>query len=406
MKLQTSPTNKTITYTVTGSKTVRVSWASKNAHSVAVDNLNGPFELTGYRDITVDNTTTFTTSAFNEDGKSDVRTININIYYPPLPTAILNTSPNTITSGDSSTLSWNTTNADTVTINNGIGTVDATGTRVVSPLSTTVYTLTAANVSGSTIQSNTLTVNSPPTLPLPAAILNTSPNPITSGDSSTLSWNTKNADIVTIDNGIGIVGTDDSRVVSPSYTTVYNLTAANSSGSTVRSITLNVDTPPSLADYLILSYSWTLADGKDMDQSTSIVSPVSTVTLGWNQAASVPPYIYWGGDDVGTAGTEYCYVDLRQFTAAAIIKVRCAAWWYSTRIAGNVVITAAAYKGGAIVKTGLAFTNPTGTIITSTTLNTTIPLSGLTGGAGKANPTVLGFLNYNKGDFSLSFSAV
>lgn len=94
MKLQTSPTNKTITYTVTGSKTVRVSWASKNAHSVAVDNLNGPFELTGYRDITVDNTTTFTTSAFNVDGKADIRTINIDVYYPPIIWSQLGTDIN------------------------------------------------------------------------------------------------------------------------------------------------------------------------------------------------------------------------------------------------------------------------------------------------------------------------
>jgi len=53
----------------------------------------------------------------------------------------------------SSTLSWSTTNATTITINQGIGTVSATGTTEVSPEETTSYTLTAKNNDGQKISS-------------------------------------------------------------------------------------------------------------------------------------------------------------------------------------------------------------------------------------------------------------
>jgi hypothetical protein len=58
-------------------------------------------------------------------------------------------SPGKIQSGDSATLSWNVTNATTVTIDPGLGGVPASGSRSVSPASTTYYTLTATNSAGS-----------------------------------------------------------------------------------------------------------------------------------------------------------------------------------------------------------------------------------------------------------------
>jgi len=63
---------------------------------------------------------------------------------PPLPPEVIFASdPATILTGASATLSWETDNAKTVTIDNDIGPVDASGSIVVSPLQTTTYTLTA-----------------------------------------------------------------------------------------------------------------------------------------------------------------------------------------------------------------------------------------------------------------------
>jgi len=56
-----------------------------------------------------------------------------------------NANPAGITAGSSSTLSWDVGNAIAVTIDNGVGSVGLTGTRVVSPATDTTYTLTAAN---------------------------------------------------------------------------------------------------------------------------------------------------------------------------------------------------------------------------------------------------------------------
>lgn len=86
----------------------------------------------------------------------------------PAPTiATLVAEPSTIDRGQSSTLRWVVEGADEVSINNGIGTVMASGTRQVFPSNTTTYTLTARNVGGSSTRSVTVTVNVPPPPPPP-----------------------------------------------------------------------------------------------------------------------------------------------------------------------------------------------------------------------------------------------
>jgi len=80
----------------------------------------------------------------------------------PAPTApIINSfsaNPLTITVGESSNLSWSVTDATTVTIDNGIGSVALSGTTTVTPVTTTTYTLTATNSTGSVTASVTVTV--------------------------------------------------------------------------------------------------------------------------------------------------------------------------------------------------------------------------------------------------------
>ena len=71
-------------------------------------------------------------------------------------------NPANIAAGGTSTLSWSVTGADSVTIDQGIGTVVATGTRAVSPTSNTTYTLTASNTAGNVTSTATVTVGAPP----------------------------------------------------------------------------------------------------------------------------------------------------------------------------------------------------------------------------------------------------
>jgi len=66
------------------------------------------------------------------------------------------------------------------------------------------------------------------------------PTEIGRGESSTLSWSTKNAATVTINNGIGVVSAEGEKVVSPEETTTYVLTAKNSAGETQQSCTVEI----------------------------------------------------------------------------------------------------------------------------------------------------------------------
>jgi peptidoglycan-associated lipoprotein len=76
--------------------------------------------------------------------------------------------PSTIVKGESSTLRWSVSNATSVTIDNGIGTVQASGSRVVSPAENTTYRMTASGAGGDAVAAVTVYVTTPPPPPAPA----------------------------------------------------------------------------------------------------------------------------------------------------------------------------------------------------------------------------------------------
>ena len=61
------------------------------------------------------------------------------------PTVTIRANPASIERGQSTTLTWETTGAAEVTIDNGIGTVEASGSRTVRPLESTTYRIRATN---------------------------------------------------------------------------------------------------------------------------------------------------------------------------------------------------------------------------------------------------------------------
>lgn len=85
----------------------------------------------------------------------------------PAPTATLSASPATIQQGQSSTLSWQTSNASEITIE-GLGTVPASGSRTVTPNITTNYTLTAKGPGGMQDANASVTVSAPVARSTPA----------------------------------------------------------------------------------------------------------------------------------------------------------------------------------------------------------------------------------------------
>jgi len=88
---------------------------------------------------------------------------------PPAAPSIVEfvAEPSSIERGQSSTLRWNVTNATGVTIDNGIGTVQASASRRVFPGSSTTYTLTASGPGGTKTATATVNVTEPPPPPPP-----------------------------------------------------------------------------------------------------------------------------------------------------------------------------------------------------------------------------------------------
>lgn len=85
----------------------------------------------------------------------------------PAPTASINATPSRITAGDSVTLSWKTTDATSATID-GVGDVPTSGTRTVTPSTTTTYRLVARGDGGTADASADVTVVPPPPVAEPA----------------------------------------------------------------------------------------------------------------------------------------------------------------------------------------------------------------------------------------------
>lgn len=161
---------------------------------------------------------------------------------PPPAINSFSVTPGSIQSGQSATLSWSVSNADSVTINPGIGTVASSGSRVLSPTSTVNYTLQATNAFGTASRSLTLTVNDTPD-PIVINSFIANPTSINAGDSSTLSWDVVNADNIRIEQGNTLVvnstaGTGNTRVF-PSQTASYTLTAS-ANGRTTQTRTVRV----------------------------------------------------------------------------------------------------------------------------------------------------------------------
>jgi len=167
----------------------------------------------------------------------------------PLPTPINNpvidsftANLSTIDAGQTVTLTWTTTNAISVTISPGIGTVAASGSTTVTPANTTTYTLTASGYSGTSVTSSVTVTVMPRVLP----VINIDPSTIQKGNTATISWKAPGALQVTISN-IGNVGTTGSVQITPQQTKTFTLNAVYPDGtSQSTSVTVNVQQPPYL----------------------------------------------------------------------------------------------------------------------------------------------------------------
>lgn len=209
---------------------------------------------------------------------------------PPTADILVNNSngPITIPHNSSANLAWTTTNnpASCSASGDWSGTKPNSGSESTGNLNgpaTRNYNLTCSNIAGSTVDSVTINVNTPPpTVDLKA---NSSDGPVTIGHNffASLSWTSSYATSGCTASGAwsGAKGTSDSNVstavLSGPNTYTYTLTCSNSTGSKSDSVTVNVSAPllPSVTTQAATGVTATLAT------LNSSVNPNGSPTDGW-----------------------------------------------------------------------------------------------------------------------------
>lgn len=227
---------------ITSGEFVTLTWSVANADSITITpSLNESDDgtalpLKGTRTLALQTTTSYTLTAIGPGGNSQM-TVTVAVKNT-LPTITLTADPTTIASGASAQLTWLTTAATSLNIDNGIGDVNAaTGSVKVSPTATTTYTATATGPGGTTTAAATVTVASPAELVVSLAASKTN---VTSGEAVTLTWASQNAASLSI-SGLGAVNFSGSAQVTPTTTTTYVATATDAAGTAkTASVTVNV----------------------------------------------------------------------------------------------------------------------------------------------------------------------
>jgi len=263
--------------TVVSGEEALLTWSSEHADSCIIEPDIGAVYLNGSTIITPVETTTYEITAIGPGGTQTAATT---VFVPDPPTAEITADPEIILIGDSTELTWTTTNADTVSIDNDIGDVQENGTIIVSPEETTTYTLTAEGQGGTISAEVTVTVN----YPLPTVSIQAEPATIQFGESVTLTWSSTNTFFAIIDNGIGDVSVNGSITVTPAETISYTITVTGAGGTRSAGVLVTVvdsSAPPEVS----------------ISADPESVTPGGLATLSWTSVNAESVYI---DNDIGS----------------------------------------------------------------------------------------------------------
>lgn len=233
VSLKASPT------TIRSGQALTLSWTTTNATNITftptVPEVEDTNPLPNGSVVTLAppetaNTVVTYTATVTGPGGSASSSVNVTVM-PPAPTLTFTADSTTIAAGTSTTLRWITQNANSVTIDNNVGTFTGAaaqnGSATVSPAATTTYTATANGQDGTTVtQTVTITVN--------AITLTANPTSVSPGGSSTLTWSAPGAATVSIVDSAGnsvcnpcTPPAGGNVTVQPRATTTYTATATN-----------------------------------------------------------------------------------------------------------------------------------------------------------------------------------
>jgi hypothetical protein len=245
-----------------------LTWSVQNSTSVSISPAVGNVAASGSTSVSPTSTTTYTLTASGPGGTVQATvTVQVGAAPPGNPQIIrFEANPVSIAPGQSSTLSWTTTGASTVSISPTVGSVTPNGSTTVTPAQTTTYTLTATSADGNKVTAPVTVVVAPVNVP---QILTFVANPptIDAGQSTKLCWQVSNSTNITITPGVGSnLNANDCATVSPNTTTTYTLTATNAAGM------IQANTTVTVGQVRILSFT--------SDPVTSICAGC-LVTLSW-----------------------------------------------------------------------------------------------------------------------------
>ena len=258
-------------------------WKVRGSTSVTISPGIGDVAASGTRVIALQDSTTYELMARGPGGVT-LRSLPITAESSPPPVPGPPTieqfaaEPNPVMRDQQTTLRWKVGASTSVTLSPGIGDVAASGTRVMAPQDSTTYELLARGPGGVATARVELTVTPPaaPRMTIDFSAL----SPIQRGDSSVLLWNVRNAEHVSIDQGIGRVEHAGSRRVSPSDTTVYKLTASGGGQERESTVRIVVNARPSISPT-----SGTLVWKGDLQAFNVLVIDAGSVTKGTLQGA-------------------------------------------------------------------------------------------------------------------------
>lgn len=229
--------------TIIAGQSVSLAWQSTNATSVTITAAAGTSaprtvatvpQVAGSVSDSPTQTTTYTAVAKGKGGDSQPQTVTVQVQ-PPAPPQItqFSAAPTTVGGGQTTTITWATTDATTVNITPAVtnpedGPTPLSGSAVVPVQKTTTFSITASGPGG-TAGPQTVTVTVPFTL-----ILSASPSNIIAGQSATLSWQVTGgaATSITVTDPTGAAVCSPcalpqgTATVTPSATTTYTATAA------------------------------------------------------------------------------------------------------------------------------------------------------------------------------------
>lgn len=149
-------------------------------------------------------------------------------------------------------------------------------------------------------------------------------------------------------------------------------------------------------DFALIRYIWNSQGGKDLDTRTYITVPNRKENMvGWSRMNSDANYLSWNNDNTGS-GVEAVLVNLKElkkdFPGQKEFKVLLRAFWYNTRVSGDLTVEVNTYKGGTMSKSGYDWVNTGGTLVQNLKLKTNSPIQI---SSAEAEGTPLAVLYYN-----------